>query len=649
MISLRRQLCACLMLTMIVLLTTSTAINLRNARAHLLTHVGEHAQETASLLAYSLSTSANTASPEAVSALLTIAFEQGPYDAVIYRDAQGNTLFERHKPVRTLPIPTWFMHSFSLTAPIALATVTAGNAPQGSIQITANLNSSYLELWHAFSKQLILFAVASVLLGLLCHLALQFFLRPLRRVQEQAAAICERKFIEQQPLPKTKELRDVVDAMNRMSRRLKTIFHEQLAHTESLRAQSFLDLVTGLANRRSFNARMQALAETEMDSSGCLMILQINDFARYNLQHGHDAGDECLRAIATQLQTIAKHIPNAILSRRAGADFAFYLPNVDTETAKDIADRLIVSTVNLSLLFQHQVHIGIVCCNSLHAEQQLLAKADMALRQAQSQSRSGWNLYQHSESTQIVHEAQQWFATLNRVLQDRNLFFHFQPMFLSQNRELLAVESFCRINVREGMIHAGVFMPMAERFDMAEAFDRVIIDAIRNSSEAANCKVPVCINLSPRSVVTRSFVDWLDNYLREHPVFAKQMIIETAEYLVCSGDEHVRHLCEILHRHGAKLSLDHFGIHSGAFGYLNSLPLDFIKIDRCFIRNIHLDQDNQFYVRSLIQIAHSCDITILAEGVESTQEWECLCQLGINGGQGYLLGKPDSHIKQAKL
>jgi EAL domain-containing protein (putative c-di-GMP-specific phosphodiesterase class I) len=171
--------------------------------------------------------------------------------------------------------------------------------------------------------------------------------------------------------------------------------------------------------------------------------------------------------------------------------------------------------------------------------------------------------------------------------------------------------------VREGVIHAGIFMPMAERFDMAESFDRLIIDAARTSSEAASCKVPLCINLSPRSVITRPFVDWLDNYLREHSLFAKQLIIETSEYLMCSGREHVRYLCEVLHRHGAKLSLDHFGIYSGAFGYINSLPLDYIKIDRCFIRDIHLDQDNQFYVRSLVQIAHCHDIIVLAEGVEN--------------------------------
>ena len=641
--SLHRQICISLILTMIVLLTVSVAIDLHNTRKHLLTHVGKHAQETADLLAYSLSSS--DAPLTATSPLLSTAFVQGPYDAIVYRSAQGNTLFEQYKPVRKLSIPTWFISGMSLTAPVAYATVLVNNSPQGSIQITANLDASYFELWHIFYKQLVLFGVVSLALGVLCYLSLQFFLSPLRRVQQQAAAICERQFIEQQPLPKTKELRQVVDAINRMSRRLKTMFDEQLAHIENLRAQIFLDFVTGLSNRRSFNARLKSLTEAEVDGSGCLMILQINDFAQYNLQHGHDAGDECLRAIATQLQAISKHIPDSIISRRAGADFAFYLPNMNAGAASEIADKLIINTANLSMLFQHQVHIGIACCSSLRTESQLLSKADTALRQAQSQGRSGWSLYQNGETAQIVQEAQQWYATLNRVLQSRNIFFHFQPMFLSANRDLMAVEIFSRINVREGVIHAGIFMPMAERFDMAESFDRLIIDAARTSSEAASCKVPLCINLSPRSVITRPFVDWLDNYLREHSLFAKQLIIETSEYLMCSGREHVRYLCEVLHRHGAKLSLDHFGIYSGAFGYINSLPLDYIKIDRCFIRDIHLDQDNQFYVRSLVQIAHCHDIIVLAEGVETLQEWDCLCQLGINGGQGYLLGKPDSKIR----
>jgi diguanylate cyclase (GGDEF)-like protein len=530
---------------------------------------------------------------------------------------------------------------------VANAPITVNAQVLGNIQITVNTYAAYQELWRIFSKQALLFGSALVIFIALCQIAIYFFLRPLRDIQEQAAAICQRHFIEQQPLPKTLELRRVVEAMNRMSRKLKLIFHEQLALTESLRAQSFLDHVTGLSNRRDFNARMQAIAESESEHCGCLMILQINDFGQYNLQHGHESGDECLRSVSAQLQGLAKDYPDAIISRRSGADFAVYLPRVDQERAKTLASSLIAKIADLALLFNHSVHIGIACCNNLRADHQLLSKADLALRQAQSKGQSGWNLYQDEEIAQVVHESRQWYATLNRVLQERNLIYHFQPMFLRDNRKLMAVEAYCRINVREQLVYAGTFLPMAERFDMSEAFDRMIIQDVCASSEAAHCAVPVCINLSPRSIMASSFVDWLDSFLNDHPAFAKQLIIETSEHLVRTGDEHMRYLCDMLHKHKAKLSLDHFGIHSGAFGYLNSLSLDIIKIDRSFIRNIQHTPDSQFYVRSLIQIAHSCDITVLAEGVENMQEWECLCQIGVDGGQGYLLGKPEDGFKQA--
>lgn len=642
--SLRRQWCISLIITITVLMCASALINICHTRQHLLTESQEHTQDIANVLARSLAESPTSTT------LLDTAFEQSNIDAIVYRDKQNTILFERNKPARTASAPRWFRHVASLKAPTITTDVTSHSSFIGQVQITANIDTIYSELWKLLSRQLMLFITAYLVLGALGYLAVYFLLQPLKRVQEQAAAICDRQFIEQQPLPKTQELRQVVEAINRMSRRLKTIFHEQLAQLDNLRTQSFFDFVTGLSNRRSFNARMQALTESEMDSCGCLMLIQINNFANYNLQHGHDAGDECLRAIAKQLQAATKDIPNALLSRRTGADFACYLPNVGIEAASAMAEHIIATSANLSILSHHQLHIGIVCCSSLHAERQLFPKADTALRQAQSLSHSGWKLYQQDSDTKAAaHEARQWFATLNRVLQDRKIFFHFQPMFSNENRELMAVEVFARINVREGVINAGVFMPMAERFDMAESFDRLIIEAIRNSSEAAHCKVPVCINLSPRSVISPAFVEWLDSYLGEHPIFARQIIVETSEYLMGTGDAPIRHLCDVLHRHGAKLSLDHFGLHGSAFAYLNSLPLDFIKIDRSFIRNIHEDADNQFYVRALIQIAHSCDITILAEGVETLQEWECLHQLGINGGQGYLLGKPDSQIKQAML
>jgi diguanylate cyclase (GGDEF)-like protein len=651
--TLRRQLFLSLTLLFMLMLAASLTVNFYNARRHLQEQMNLHARDTATALAFAIAGATPDSKPQALQHLLDSLFEHGTFSSIVYRDIHGNVLLERVHANENAIAPAWFMRLLPIHAPRATADVMSGWTQLGTVEITTTTTAGYRALWTSFGELLLVLAVASAVVYLLSIAALRLLLRPLQKLEHQAAAICERHFVEQQPLPKTRELRQVVQAMNRMSRKLKTIFHEQLALTESLRAQSHLDPVTGLSNRREFNARLQSVADSESGNGGCLMILQVQDFGRYNLQHGHEAGDECLRVVAAQLQALVAEAPDAIISRRAGADFAVYLPRLERDRARALAAHLVARMASLDLLHGHCIHIGVACCDVLRADHHLLAEADLALRQAQARGHSDWQLFQAGDVEQVAREARQWYTTLTRTLQDRQLTFHYQPVFPVAGNQALLAEIFCRITMQDKLVPAGIFLPMAERFALAEAFDRLIIDEIRQRSERAEsqvsrCAAPLCINLSPHSARSPEFLQWFSGYLADYPAFARRLVIETSEYMVRTGAGQIHELCAMLHQRGARLSLDHFGIHSAAFGYLHSLPLDYLKVDRSFIRDIHLNTDNQFYVQSLVQIAHSCDITILAEGVEHQLEWECLQQLGIDGGQGYYLARPDSTLQNQR-
>jgi diguanylate cyclase (GGDEF)-like protein len=642
--TLRRQLFLSLTLLFITLLAASMAMSLYNARRHLNDQMTVHAQDTATSLGFSMSNAAAEGQTVLMESMIDVIFDRGYYHSITYRNIQGEMVVNRNQEILIEGVPAWFIRWLPLQEPTGTADVMSGWSQLGSVQVATHPGLAYRDLWATFREQFVLFGIVSALTYLFAGLALNLLLKPLQRVEEQAAAICDRHFIEQTELPRSRELRQVVEAINRMSRKLKDIFQEQLALTENLRAQSHLDSVTGLSNRREFNARLQAVTDSEMGNGGCLMILQVSEFGHYNLKHGHEAGDECLRAVAAQLQQLMAEVPDAIISRRAGADYALYLPRMNQERVKSLAAQLVSHLAELDLLYDHQVHIGIACCDTLQPDHRLLSEADLALRQAQSRGQSGWLIYQEGDIVQVARDARQWYATLNRVLLERGLTLHYQPLFRKDDNEALAAEVFCRITMQDKLVHAGIFLPMAERFNLAEAFDRLIVDEIRLRAENDGQPIPLCINLSPQSLSSIEFVAWLTGYLTEYPAFARRLIVETSEYLVRTGAEQVHALCDMLHLHGARMSLDHFGIHSAAFGYLHSLPLDILKIDRSFIHNIHLDTDNQFYVQSLVQIAHSCDITILAEGVENDLEWQCLRQLGLDGGQGYYFGRPDKTL-----
>lgn len=195
---------------------------------------------------------------------------------------------------------------------------------------------------------------------------------------------------------------------------------------------------------------------------------------------------------------------------------------------------------------------------------------------------------------------------------------------------------------------------MIERFDLSSRVDRLVLELLQKevrtlSASGVESSALFCVNLSPRSVINSDFCTWLDHFLQSDTELASRLVFEVPEKAISIDESAVRELALLLRTRGAALSLDHFGVAAKAFNYLQSLPLSHLKVDRSFIRNIDTDADNQFFVKSLVQIAHSCDVMILAEGVETETEWQQLQTLGLDGGQGYFLARPHQNLRNGMV
>jgi EAL domain-containing protein (putative c-di-GMP-specific phosphodiesterase class I) len=188
---------------------------------------------------------------------------------------------------------------------------------------------------------------------------------------------------------------------------------------------------------------------------------------------------------------------------------------------------------------------------------------------------------------------------------------------------------------------------MLERFNLALEMDRKVIEMVRQVCKGGKAKAAqspsLCVNLSPSSVLSPGFFQWLDELLAGDRKFAKRLLFEVPETCLATNRGVVQAFAQMLVGHGAGLSLDHFGLGVRAFSYLQSLPLICLKVDQSFLRELPSQAENQFFVRSLVQIARSCDIAIYAEGIETEEEWQSVIDLGLNGGQGYYLGEPSLH------
>ena len=222
--------------------------------------------------------------------------------------------------------------------------------------------------------------------------------------------------------------------------------------------------------------------------------------------------------------------------------------------------------------------------------------------------------------------------------------FHYQPVLSCVDQSLMHYEALARIRVGGELLNAGIFIPLVERFDLEEAFDKLTVSALikRLNDLDVDKRAALAINLSSHSVRNEAFIDWLIDRVSTHKNIAPYLIFEVPELTVRTVHGKLKRLAEGLKEVGAKLSIDHFGTTNSSFGYLSGLPLYSIKVDHSYIRDIQDNLDHQFFVQSLVRIAHSRNILLTAEMVEHQAQWDLLRSFQLDGAQGYYLGEPRS-------
>lgn len=640
--SLLRQLVIAITLLVVVLLAGNLVVSVFNARLYFYEQMQVHAQDTATALGFTISQAAQEKDTVLVGSMIDVIFDRGYYRRIAYTDLQGAVLSARAIDKPSGEIPDWFLRLIEIPEPRGESEVINGWFRLGRIEVVANTGLAYRDLWRVFQEQLWLFAFTAVLSYGLAGVALHFLLRPLKRVERQADAICRREFPDPQALPRTRELRTMVHAMNRMVAKIRDMFAEQLELTESLHKASHVDSVTGLSNRLDFDARLDAFIKSERGGGeGALLLWQLSGLQTYNDTLGREAGDQVLARIAAVLKPLAVQWPGAIVSRRGGADFCVFLPSIDRAQTAALCERLMASCQLIDWPDEGALplHMGAVHETRIALDSQLLSRADGALRIAQHQSDQLWYLQPGDELN--ARAAGEWRELLQIIIDAGAIHLDFQPVF-DASKKMLHAEVLVRIDVDGQRLTAGSFLPQIERFALVEALDKSVLEHLAGSLRVSG--VDYCVNLSPRTVALPEFREWLKTFLRSQPSLASQLILEVAESVVISHVSSLQALVAVANQAGTKVSLDHFGVVGSAFNYLQSVPLHFLKIDRSFIAAIDSRQDNQFFVKSLAQIAHSCDMMLLAEGVETAQEWEQVQTLGLDGGQGYFLGRPAANL-----
>jgi diguanylate cyclase (GGDEF)-like protein len=490
---------------------------------------------------------------------------------------------------------------------------------------------------------LLLCGAVSAVLG---ALLLRQQLRPLDYMVKQSHAIARREFLSLPELPRTPELRRVVQAMNQMVEKLKALFQEQAERSEKLRVESYQDSLTGLANRRYFEMQLNArVSNPEQASSGYLLLLRVKDLAGLNQRLGGQRTDEVLKAVGEQLTRECAKYPETqnLVTRIRGGEFAVLAPGLVREEALQLAQNLDGALASLHATGATDVaavaSIGLAPFAHGDSPQAVLSLGDQALAQAEGQGEQNWACLEHSLSASVGDDHHAWHQMLDQALTQRRFELYFQPVVAAQDTQLvLHYKVLSRLLDERGQtIPAGRFLPWLERFGWTARLDRLMLERVL--AQMSEHEESLALNLSSATLGDPQAQNKIFELLRAHSNLGPRLTLEIGEEQL--PDQAVlEQLTRRLRELGFSLSLQRFGGRFSMIGNLARLGLAYLKIDGSYIRSIDLESDKRLFIEAIQRAAHSIDLPLIAERVETEGELSVIREMGLYGVQGQLFGEP---------
>ena len=425
---------------------------------------------------------------------------------------------------------------------------------------------------------------------------------------------------------------------------------KQLA--ERLSYQATHDDLTGLINRVEFENRLtEMVADAKRhESEHALCFLDLDQFKIINDTCGHIAGDELLRQLGKLLSGSTRKTDT--LARLGGDEFAILIPDCQSQQAQQIADKFreLIEAFQFiwdSQVFTIGVSIGVTVIDRRSANRtEVLKQADTACYAAKNAGRNRVYLYEHQDSRLAEQEGEfKWVNEIREALLEERLELEVQPIIHTGSNQLDAFEVLVRLRGRQGEQYPpGAFLPSAERYNLSDKIDKWVIDNVFDWLETHIQTLPflktMAINLSGASLGHTDMLAYITSKLATAGFSASLIKFEITETAAIGNMRNANAFIKALSEIGCQFSLDDFGSGLSSFGYLKNLPVQSIKIDGMFVRDMMSDPIDLEMVKSINDIGHVMGLETIAEFVESEDIWAKLKSIGVDYGQGYYLGKP---------
>ncbi len=425
---------------------------------------------------------------------------------------------------------------------------------------------------------------------------------------------------------------------------------EQLkAQTKLLNRQAYYDPLTTLPNRALFNDRLQQSiinAERNRQKFG-LLFIDLDNFKQINDTLGHHYGDEVLKIVAKRLSTCIGKEDS--LARLGGDEFTILVQELEkSESIPEVAQKIIAVMKPIIIIENHEFHISASIGISLYPQDSvlkndLLKYADTAMYKAKDKGRNTYQFYS-AEMTQLAFEKVLMERRLHQAIEKQEFVVYYQPQIDVRDESLIGMEALVRWQHPEmGLIMPDKFIPLAEETGVIKEMDTVVMrrameDISQWYREGLNPGV-LSLNLSIKQMMAIDFLETLETTIKETGFDVKWLELEITESQMMSDPVKSIAILQKVNEMGIEIAIDDFGTGYSSLAYLKRLPVDKLKIDRSFIKDLPHNDEDRAITKAVIALAQSLKLTIIAEGVEKREQLDYLKSNGCHAIQGYYYSK----------
>jgi len=489
---------------------------------------------------------------------------------------------------------------------------------------------------------LLVFTVSLFSISLLAH-AVRQMMKAFGALKEVANHLAEGDYNIRLPTADSAEIRHLFQCFNNMIERLKMHRLAQIRHEESLESLAHQDALTGLYNRSKLTQHLHEVHSNrrKLTNSYAVLFLDIDRFKGINDSLGHQIGDNLIKAFANRVSDCLRS--GDIIARLGGDEFAIILHQIEVpDGATLVSQRILDALVPPFRINSYAIHITTSIGIALYPKDdedpaELLRKADLAMFKAKDGGRNRF-AYFSDELDKIASDRLFLESALREAIAENGFVLHYQPKIDARSGEIIGAEALLRWHhPNEGMIGPDRFIPILEETIMIDKVGQWVIKEACQWS-ARNGGIKVAVNVATRQLYDPDFVSYVIDALEQAELATASLELEITESLLMENTETVKSNLNRLNKMGISLALDDFGTGYSSLSYLQYCCANVLKLDRSFLLGIK--DIGASVVTGVVSMAHGLNMIVVAEGVETMDDFVILQNLGCDQIQGYLFSKP---------